>query len=179
MKHLLIILSLLLHSSPLFGQETGVLYGWGTPSGFHWKSFGDADIQAKYNGEIKDGKPDGFGNLFYPTTRGKKVTGEWKDGEQLNTNHYNKVGDIIGQWLNGVEQYVVLFGRIVNGNVEWSENRGENYTMKYIGETKNEKPHGKGTGTSSKGKKYIGKWKNGVPHGQGEYTYSNGEKYAG
>ena len=115
----------------------------------------------------------------YPTTRGKKVTGEWKDGEQLNTNHYNKVGDIIGQWLNGVEQYVVLFGRIVNGNVEWSENRGENYTMKYIGETKNEKPHGKGTGTSSKGKKYIGKWKNGVPHGQGEYTYSNGEKYAG
>ena len=74
MRHILILLSILLLSFPLFGQETGVLYGWETPSGFQWKSFGDAEIQAKYNGEIKDGKPDGFGNLYYPSNRGENVT---------------------------------------------------------------------------------------------------------
>jgi len=33
MKHLLIIISFLLLSSPLFGQETGVLYQYETSSG--------------------------------------------------------------------------------------------------------------------------------------------------
>ena len=33
MKHLLIILSILLLTSPLFGQETGVLYQYKTSSG--------------------------------------------------------------------------------------------------------------------------------------------------
>ena len=33
MKHLLIILSILLPSSPLFGQETGVLYQYETSFG--------------------------------------------------------------------------------------------------------------------------------------------------
>jgi hypothetical protein len=37
MKHPLIILSILLLSSPLFGQETGVLYQYETSSGFVWE----------------------------------------------------------------------------------------------------------------------------------------------
>jgi len=41
MKHLLIFLSILLLSSPLFGQETGVLYQYETSSGWEWKTFGD------------------------------------------------------------------------------------------------------------------------------------------
>ena len=41
--------------------------------GFQWKSFGDAEIQAKYNGEIKNRIPDGYGNLYYPSNRGKKL----------------------------------------------------------------------------------------------------------
>jgi hypothetical protein len=49
MKHLLIILSILLLSSPLFGQskETGVLYQYKTSSGFVWKTFGEVKFNQK------------------------------------------------------------------------------------------------------------------------------------
>jgi len=52
-KHLLILISILLLSSPLFGQETSVLYQYEneTSSGYEyseenivWKSFGDKKI---------------------------------------------------------------------------------------------------------------------------------------
>jgi len=33
MKHILVLISILLLSCPLFGQETGVLYYWETSSG--------------------------------------------------------------------------------------------------------------------------------------------------
>ena len=47
MKHLLIILSILLLSSPLFGQETGVLYQYETSSGIQWRTFGNEKVQLK------------------------------------------------------------------------------------------------------------------------------------
>ena len=58
MKHLLILLiSILLLSSPLFGQETGVLYQYETSSGLVWKTFGNEKLQPKYEGEITNGNP--------------------------------------------------------------------------------------------------------------------------
>jgi hypothetical protein len=51
MKHLLIILSILLLSSPLFGQETGVLYLW--------------ENGTKYMGEWKDGGKHGQGTFTW------------------------------------------------------------------------------------------------------------------
>ena len=67
MKHLLIFLSfLLLLSSPVIGQETGVLYLYESSSGFVLKSFGDGKVQPKYKGEISNEKPNGFGVLTYP-----------------------------------------------------------------------------------------------------------------
>ena len=75
MKHLLIILSILLLSSPLFGQETGVLYQYETSTGIQWKPFGDGKVQPKYTGEIKNGKMDGLGVLTYPYGE-KSVVGE-------------------------------------------------------------------------------------------------------
>ena len=51
MKHLLIILSILLLSSPLFGQETGVLYLW--------------ENGTKYMGEWKDGEKHGQGTFTW------------------------------------------------------------------------------------------------------------------
>ena len=78
MKHLLIILiSFLLLSSPVIGQETGVLYLYESSSGFVLKSFGDGKVQPKYKGEITNGKPNGFGVLTYPYNK-KSVVGEWK-----------------------------------------------------------------------------------------------------
>ena len=58
MKHLLIILSILLLSSPVIGQETGVLYQYETSTGIKWKTFGDGKVQPKYKGEIKNGIMD-------------------------------------------------------------------------------------------------------------------------
>ena len=61
MRHILIILSILLLSSPVIGQETGVLYLYETSSGKKWKPFGDGKVQPKYKGEIKNGEMDGLG----------------------------------------------------------------------------------------------------------------------
>ena len=68
MKHLLIILSTLLFSSLLFGQETGVLYLW--------------ENGTKYMGKWKDGKKHGQGTFTYGKGKweGDKYEGEFKDG---------------------------------------------------------------------------------------------------
>ena len=58
MKHLLIILSILLLSSPVIGQETGVLYQYETSFGIKWNTFGDGKVQPKYKGDIKNGGPN-------------------------------------------------------------------------------------------------------------------------
>ena len=57
-------------------KETGVLYLWEISSGKLWKSFGDDETQQKYKGEIKDGKPDGFGILLF--LDGMKYLGQVK-----------------------------------------------------------------------------------------------------
>ncbi len=51
MKLLLIILSILLLSSPLFGQDTGVIYLW--------------ENGTKYMGEWKDGEKHGQGTFTW------------------------------------------------------------------------------------------------------------------
>jgi len=107
MKHLLIILSLLLLSSTLFGQETGVLYQYDTSSGIQWKTFGDGKVQPKYKGEIKNGKMDGLGVLSYPYGE-KSVVGEWKNGKEWNTKHTKKDGTLIGKYKNG--EWIVSWG---------------------------------------------------------------------
>ena len=76
MKHLLIILSILLLSSPVIGDnhKGATLYFWETSSGFVWKGFGDKDIHPKYKGDVVSSKPNGLGILTYPW--GTKYVGE-------------------------------------------------------------------------------------------------------
>ena len=131
MKHLLIILSFILLTSPLFGQKTGVLYQYETSSGIQWKTSGDSFFQPQYKGEISNGKPDGLGILyngvylkrFYFSPKVKFI-GEWKNGEihgqgtltlssgmkkigefrrgfPWNTTSYDKNRNILGMWVNG------------------------------------------------------------------------------
>jgi len=56
-KHLLILLSIVLLSSPVIGEETGVLYQYETSSGLVWKTFGNEKVQPKYEGKITNMKP--------------------------------------------------------------------------------------------------------------------------
>jgi len=100
MKHLLILISFLILSSPVIGQETGVLYQYETSSGIQWKTFGDGKVQPKYKGEIKNGIMDGVGVLTYPYGE-KSVVGEWKNGKEWNTKHTKKDGTLIGRFENG------------------------------------------------------------------------------
>ena len=79
MRHILIIFSILLLSSPLFCQETGVLFQYETSSGFVWKTFGNEKLQPKYEGQITFGEPNGHGTLTTPD--GEKYVGSFKDGK--------------------------------------------------------------------------------------------------
>ena len=165
MKHLLIITFILfLFTSDLFGQskETTVLYLWDTSSGLQWKTFGDGDVQPIYKGEIKNGKPNGLGVLSYPLIDGKSVIGEWKDGEQWNTKHYNIEGTTIVIVVRGVKQGMVLFFRKENGEWGWFEWGDEKKDEKYVGEIENRKPNGQGILTFPKGDRYVGEWKDGT-----------------
>jgi len=170
-KHLLlIIISILLLSSPVIGEETGVLYLYETSSGYVFKSFGDGKVQPKYKGEITNGKPNGFGVLIYPYGK-KSVVGEWKNGKEWNTKHTKKDGTIIGK-LEGKENGQVTFTWFTRGN-----------TRKYVGEWKNGMKNGQGTLTYPDGSKYVGEFKDGEPwnlisynkNGNIEYKLVNGE----
>ena len=61
----------------------------------------------------------------------------------------------------------ILFGRVKKGEPEWSLLKGPSYKAKYIGETKNEKPHGWGTLRMPGDRLYIGKFQNGKMNGFG------------
>ena len=80
MKHLLIILSILLLSSPLFGDnhKGETLYLWKTSSGVQWKGFGEKQTNPIYKGQVENGEPNGQGTLNLHN--GEKYVGEWKNG---------------------------------------------------------------------------------------------------
>jgi len=81
-KHLLIILSILLLSSPVIGDnhKGETLYLWKTSSGDVWKGFGEKEINPEYKGDVENGKPNGLG-VIINTNKGKYV-GEFKDGKK-------------------------------------------------------------------------------------------------
>ena len=80
MKHLLIILSILLLSSPVIGESktSETLYGWGEYPDYVWKGVGEKGTHHVYKGEVENGVPNGQGILTAPD--GRKYVGDFKDG---------------------------------------------------------------------------------------------------
>ena len=149
MKHLLILISILLLSSPVIGNnhKGETLYLWETSSGYQWMIFGDKDTHPVYKGDVENGKPNGQGTLTTP--EGYKYEGEWKDGK----NH----GQGTITWSDG-EKYVGEFkDNKRNGQGTFTFHSGD----KYVGEWKDEKQHGLGTYIWSDGRKYVGEYKDG------------------
>ncbi len=135
-KILIIIISILLFSYLLVScqKEDDVLYRWDDgKKGFEWKTFGDADIQPKYKGEISNGKPNGTGTGTYPNGRkyvgdwkdnrrhgqgtllspdGKKYEGEWKDDKKhgQGTETYPNGSKYVGEFKNGKRWKKLLSG---------------------------------------------------------------------
>jgi len=169
MKHILILLSVLLLSSPLFGNPKGehTLYRWETSSGIQWREFGDKDIHPQYKGDVENGKPSGLGVITFPD--GSKFVGEYKDGEK-----------------NGQGTFTFSWGGKYEGEYKDGKQNGqgvETYPSgsMYVGEWKDGRKHGQGTYTQygsllyPDGRKYVGKYKNGKEW-NGTYYNNNGKK---
>ena len=151
MKHLLIILSILLLSSPLFGQETGVLYLWDTSSGQVWETFRDKDTQPKYKGQVENGKPNGQGTLTL--SDGTKYVGEFKDEEFHGKGTLTRPdgGKYVGEFKNGK----------IHGQGTYTFEKGKYEGFKYVGEWKDGTQQGQGTDSLPDGSNYVGEWKDG------------------
>ena len=109
-KHLLIILiSILLLSSPVNGDnhEGETLYVLGEYPDWKWVEFGNKKSQPEYQGQVKDGKPNGLGVLI--STNGWKYFGSWKNGEIWNGTEYDNYGNIIYRWVEGKRRYHNLY----------------------------------------------------------------------
>ena len=147
MKHLLFI-SILIFSSLLVScqKKEETLYHWETSSGWEWKTFGDGKVKPKYTGEIKNGKPEGFGILT--SSDGEKYEGEFKDGEKYGqgTYTYHHGFKYVGEWKDnkkhGQGKYTLTDGNRFEG--EWKEGKPWNLTI------------------FDKNGNIIGKWMNGV-----------------
>ena len=109
MKYLLIITSILLLSNPVIGnkQKGETLYVLGEYPDWKWVEFGDKKTQPKYQGQVKDGKPNGLGVLI--STNGWKYFGSWKNGEILNGTEYDNNGNIVYRWVEGKRRYHKLY----------------------------------------------------------------------
>ena len=127
MKHLLIILSILLLSSPLFGDnhKGETLYFWETSSGYQWMIFGDKDTHPVYKGDVENGKPNGQGT--HTTPEGYKYEGEWKDGERNGQGTFTYPDDgrkYEGEWKGdkpwngtGYDKNGNITTKVVNGKI--------------------------------------------------------------
>ena len=123
LKHLLVIICVLILASPLFAEETGVLYlkkvngklGW-FESGDdkkHWKYVGEikkgepygtgvlSHPFGKYSGEVKNGIPHGQGTYTYKS--GRKRVGEFRKAKPWNVISYDKNGKIEDEWVEGIK----------------------------------------------------------------------------
>ena len=127
MKHLLILISFLLLSSPVIGDnhKGETLYGWGEYPDYVWKGFGDKKTHTVYKGDVKNGVPNGHGTETVPNVgkyvgewrngktngqgtltfpNGHKYVGEFKDDKRWNGTSYDQNGKIKGKMVNGVKQ---------------------------------------------------------------------------
>ena len=108
-KHLIIIISILLFSNLVIGnkQKRDTLYVLGEYPEWEWVEFGDKKSQSEYQGQVKDGKPNGLGVLI--STNGWKYLGSWKNGEIWNGTEYDNYGSIIYRWVEGKRKYHKLY----------------------------------------------------------------------
>ena len=120
-KFITFTFSLLLLTSTLAAQETGILYLKKVNGKIGWFESGDDQKHLKYTGEIVDGKPNGTGELSSSSGKysgefknglmhgqvthtyenGKKRAGEFRKGKPWNVKSYDKNGNIENEWVNG------------------------------------------------------------------------------
>ena len=150
MKNLLIVLSFLLLSSPVFGESktSKTLYGWGEYPDYVWKEVGEKGTHPVFKGEVENGVPNGQGILTSPD--GRKYVGDFKEGIPYGQGTFT--------FLDGWKYQ----GGWVFGKYHGQGTMTSPYKDKYVGEWKDGMRSGQGTQTYPDGGKYEGSWKNGV-----------------
>ena len=162
MRHILIILSIILLYTPLFGQETGVLYLYETSTGIKWETFGKKETHLKYKGDVENGEPNGFGVLTHPN--GDNYVGEFKGGFPNGQGTLTSPDGwkYVGEFKNGIR----------NGQGTETYSSGN----KYVGEFKDGNYHGQGTFTFTDGRKKLGEFREGKDWNVIGYDQNGNEK---
>tara|TARA_B110000438_G_scaffold296839_1_gene342160 strand:+ start:75 stop:1355 length:1281 start_codon:yes stop_codon:yes gene_type:complete len=109
---------------------------------------------AKYIGEFKNFKPDGYGTFSW--TNGDRYYGQWKDGKNNGTG--TKL------WSDGTEYSGMFKSDKLHGEGTFYYSDGK----KYVGEFINGKRHGKGIFTYPDGTAFVGQFIAGKQQGLGE-----------
>ena len=124
---------------------------------------------SRYEGEIKNGKKEGKGILYY--NNGDKYDGFFKDDKkEINGVLYYKNGNIYeGEFKNDKK----------NGKGTFYYNDGQYKGDKYVGDFLDDYKHGKGIYYFHSGNKYEGDWKNNKMEGKGIFFFNNGDIYEG
>ena len=118
----------------------------------------------KYEGDMKDGKPHGYGRKVY---RNKIHVGQFLNGKRH--------GRGITRMQNGAVYRGEFKDNVPDGEGVETLKSGK----KYVGSFKNNKKHGYGEETYPSGRQYKGYWKNDKYHGKGTFSRINRFKYAG
>lgn len=120
----------------------------------------------KYEGLVKNGKPNGYGRLAYKNNT--EYEGDWKDGVWNGIGQYIAANDTItSEWKNGVAE----------GNTQMVIG-----DYQYDGQCKNNLPDGQGSFYSTNPDVqylYAGEWVGGKRQGYGDTVYPNGDAYYG
>lgn len=121
MKFFLIIFLSIILTFPLFAENRGVLYLKKINGKFEWHLEGNKKKDWMYSGEIKNGKPNGKGQLFsafgkyegevknglmhgygtYTYKSGRIRKGKFRRGKPWNVKKYDKNGKIEAEWVEG------------------------------------------------------------------------------
>ena len=109
MKQLLLLFSIFLLLSTLKGEsdKSKILYVSGEYPDWKWKEVGDKEAQSKYQGQVKDGKPNGHGVMI--STNGWRYFGSWMNGKIWSGTEYDTYGNIIYRWIEGKKKFHNLY----------------------------------------------------------------------
>ena len=114
----------------------------------------------------------------------KKIVGEFKDGYEWNTKHYDEDGILNYKVENGMHFSISFFGEIIEKDTRYIEMfrrhdvHSDYYKSFFINSILSFNNLGQKF-TLSNNIKYVGEHKGGIPHGQGTLSFHDGSKWEG
>ncbi|MBC8260035.1 MAG: molecular chaperone Tir [SAR324 cluster bacterium] len=159
---------------------SGTLYFRETIDDKGWHAESNSERDGIYEGEIKRGKPFGQGTYIYYS--GSKKTVFLISAMIPGLSESVIFAIIIWQLLHQRKQAGLYIKYEGNWKYGKKHGKGKYFFLngdRYEGNWKYGKKQGEGTYFFSNEDKYVGSWKQGKKDGQGTYYFSDGDKYEG